>query len=443
MNGRKSFSVISAALALALLIPMLGGCGIQKAPGETAAPVSAEGAAGTAAPAETPEAVSGAEAAAASESGRRDGERFDAVILLEGMEETVRYEHVRNDALGFEMDFEYENLARRSDADRECFVSLRDLPGSPMNALEVTYRAENAETVAAAVREELSQKYELLEGTRELARAGSCLRIEASGRKGTGTMADLLQVVTILPASEGCLVVTEHFSAEAAEGFGRRFSYMLNTLAVIDRRVDSLSDEDALTAVRNYCTLSNPDLAEIVNAGEYPVYWELSSSTDAQAVVLFRSYTGAQIRYYMDRVTGNTRVTEFVPGVSSGETQTDESFNARNYLLSIPGTWQTASMANEADGTVQPAYHVLFTPSDILYGHIKDGAFVFNHADPVMSFERTPAGGFMVRALSSNGVQYSFRTSESDADVLEYYETWEEAAFPDRYRGGASLVKGN
>ena len=55
-------------------------------------------------------------------------------------------------------------------------------------------------------------------------------------------------------------------------------------------------------------------------------------------------------------------------GQSRHATPTGESFNARNYLPSIPGTWQTASVAIEADGTMQPEYHVLFTPAGILYG---------------------------------------------------------------------------
>ena len=125
----------------------------------------------------------------------------------------------------------------------------------------------------------------------------------------------------------------------------------------------------------------------------------------------------------------------------SEETPTDERFNARDYLLSIPGTWQTASMAYEADGTMQPEYYVQFTHAGILYGHWKDGEFVFDHSDRIICFERTAAGGFKVQALSSGGVQYTYRSSESVADVLEYYETWEEAAFPDRYRGGASLSR--
>ena len=167
------------------------------------------------------------------EPGRADGERFETVIRIEGMDETVRYEHIRNEALGFEMDYDYERFERRSEADRERFLSIYEDPNDPWNYLEVTRRGEDAETVAAAIRAELSQTYELLTGTRELDRAGEVLWLEASVVKGTNLMADRLQTVYIIPAGDGCLVVTEHCSIESAEGFGRRFSYLVNTLAVL------------------------------------------------------------------------------------------------------------------------------------------------------------------------------------------------------------------
>ena len=88
-----------------------------------------------------------------------------------------------------------------------------------------------------------------------------------------------------------------------------------------------------------------------------------------------------------------------------------------------------------------PEYDVRFTASDIQYGHVKDGAFVLDHSDQIMHAERTAAGGFKVQAVSSDGVPYTYQTCESDADILEYYETWEEDAFPDMYRGGASLSR--
>lgn len=172
---------------------------------------------------------------AGTEAGRQDGERYEAVIIMEGMEETVQYEHVRNDTIGFEMDYEYERFERRSEADRERFISIYDWPEAPENYLELTYSAEDADTVAASVRAELSQDYDLLENTRELAGVGSCLYIEASNAKDNGGTPDQLQSVYIIPTGNGCLVAAAHYSFEAAEGFGRRFSYMLNTLTVLDR----------------------------------------------------------------------------------------------------------------------------------------------------------------------------------------------------------------
>lgn len=96
--------------------------------------------------------------------------------------------------------------------------------------------------------------------------------------------------------------------------------------------VENLSDEKALLAIENYCCTNNPSLKEIVNAKEYPVYWEVTSSDENEIVVLFRSYTGALIRYYIDRTTGDTYITEYVPGITIEEQRTDESFNVREYF---------------------------------------------------------------------------------------------------------------
>lgn len=96
--------------------------------------------------------------------------------------------------------------------------------------------------------------------------------------------------------------------------------------------IENLSDEQVLLAVKNYCYTINPDLEDIVNAGEYPVYWEISSGDEQEIVVLFRSYTGAQIRYYVNRTTGDTYITEYVPGITTEEERTDENFNVKDYL---------------------------------------------------------------------------------------------------------------
>ncbi len=269
-----------------------------------------------------------------AEPERRDGERFEAVIILEGMEETVQYEHVRNDALGFEMDYDYELFTRRSEADRECFVSVWDDADNPENYLEVTRSSQDAETVAASVSEMLSAEYEISRyDLFPLDRSGSCIRIDASEVKGGGYMPDHLQAVYIVSAADGCRVAAAHYAIESAEGFAKRFHYMMETFAVIAGQGGGrLTDEQALAAIRKYCTTLNPELESYANAGQYPVYWEISSSGEREIVVLFRSYTGSISRYYIDPVSGDAYVTEQVPGVTEGEQRTEETLNAWDYL---------------------------------------------------------------------------------------------------------------
>lgn len=94
---------------------------------------------------------------------------------------------------------------------------------------------------------------------------------------------------------------------------------------------DALTDEQALEAVKNYCFSKNPDLKNKVDSGEYNIYWDVTASNADKIVVLFRSYTSAQICYYIDPISGETYVTELVPGIIDEEQRTEESFNIRDY----------------------------------------------------------------------------------------------------------------
>ena len=116
----------------------------------------------------------------------------------------------------------------------------------------------------------------------------------------------------------------------------------------------------------------------------------------------------------------------------------DESSD-KNEAVILPGIWQTASMGYDVDGTVQPEYYVEFTRSDILYGHMKDGKFLVDHSDAIRYLEESASGIIKVQAEADNGVRYTYQTSESDEDILEYYETWDEDEFSEKYSGGASL----
>ena len=323
---------------LAALVLSLAGCGKAR-PAETAAPAPAPQATAEAqptaepAPAETAAPQPAETPAPAPAPTRRDGERFEAVIMLEGMEETVNYEHVRREDLGFEMDYDYEMFVRQSGADCERFVSVWDgNPADPVDYFEVRYDAGNAEQVADALNAALSDEYDTTVDTRKMDNGVQANRIEASVIKGTNQMADQIEVWYIVPAADGCRIVKAHYWTADSEGYARRIAYMIYTLAAFDRSgSEELTDDQAIAAIARYCAALNPDLEEIVNAGDYPAYWEIESSDAREVVVLFRSYTGAQVRYYIDRTTGDTRVTEFVPGITPDEMPSEESLNAWDY----------------------------------------------------------------------------------------------------------------
>ena len=167
---------------------------------------------------------------------RQDGERFEAVIVMEGMEETVNYEHIRNEALGFEMDYDYESFSRSSEADRERFVLVWDDPANPEYYLELSYSPESAENAAGAISEALSAEYELYrDDSFMLEHAGRCIYITTASVKGGDYSPEHLQTVYVIPAGDGCIVATEHCSIESAEGVGRRFAYMMHTLSLIEK----------------------------------------------------------------------------------------------------------------------------------------------------------------------------------------------------------------
>lgn len=163
-------------------------------------------------------------------SAMKDGERFNSVIILEGMEETVHYEHIINESIGLEMDYDYESFIRKSEADKEFFISIYDDEGKPENYLEVTRSSDDAETTADIIGKDLSEEYDILRTEMTLDNGKNCIKISGSEAKGGGGTTDYLQSVYIIPASDGCIVATAHMFFEASEGFGRRFAYMVNTI---------------------------------------------------------------------------------------------------------------------------------------------------------------------------------------------------------------------
>ncbi|MCR5774119.1 MAG: hypothetical protein K6G42_03445 [Lachnospiraceae bacterium] len=92
-----------------------------------------------------------------------------------------------------------------------------------------------------------------------------------------------------------------------------------------------ITDDQAVLAIKDHCHSVNPTLQGIEDEG-YQVSWSIESSDENEIVVLFRSYTGAEVRYHIDPVSGETYVTEFVQGITPEEERSEESLNVWDYI---------------------------------------------------------------------------------------------------------------
>ena len=84
-----------------------------------------------------------------------------------------------------------------------------------------------------------------------------------------------------------------------------------------DESQNKLSAEKAYEGVNNYCheqydwsvAEENPDV----------MYVEMGEETDSEYQVVFRSYTGSFIYFYVDKSNGTTRLVDYVPTLNVEE----------------------------------------------------------------------------------------------------------------------------
>ncbi|MCR5487120.1 MAG: sodium ion-translocating decarboxylase subunit beta [Lachnospiraceae bacterium] len=142
------------------------------------------------------------------------------------------------------------------------------------------------------------------------------------------------------------------------------------------------------------------------------------------------------------------RGSEAVPAETETETggseaepaETESETDGSEERPVIKGTWVTASMGYEYYGTTQPEYYVQFTESEIHYLHQKDDELILDHSDPIVRIEEIGDGRYKIQAQRENGGQYTYQTAESDDHMLNYYWTWAEKEFSEKYSAGASLT---
>ena len=83
--------------------------------------------------------------------------------------------------------------------------------------------------------------------------------------------------------------------------------------AQVQDTLKTITEEMAYEGVNNYCH-STYDWS-IAKDNPEIMYVQMGEETDSAYQVVFRSYTGAQVRFYVDKASGKTRLVEHVPAL--------------------------------------------------------------------------------------------------------------------------------
>lgn len=91
---------------------------------------------------------------------------------------------------------------------------------------------------------------------------------------------------------------------------------MLTGLAACNTNTakSEITAEMAFEGVSNYCH-SEYDWSVAENDASI-MYVEMGEETDSTYQVVFRSYTGAMVNFYVDKASGTTRMEEYVPALN-------------------------------------------------------------------------------------------------------------------------------
>mgnify|MGYP007101927836 CR=1 FL=1 len=106
----------------------------------------------------------------------------------------------------------------------------------------------------------------------------------------------------------------------------------IDTEEMTEKNTKNILDENEVyNAVVNYCCSKNTDLSDMID-DDYAIYWTIEEQDKNTYIVTYRSYTGAITYYHVDKYTGETTSTEFVPGITDGEQEGTDHFNVIDYL---------------------------------------------------------------------------------------------------------------
>ena len=114
-----------------------------------------------------------------------------------------------------------------------------------------------------------------------------------------------------------------------------------------------LTEEEAMTGFTNYLYFKIKNLQKILDEDKIPCTWGVASSDKNEIMIMFKSNTGALLRYHINRKTGKTYVTQYAVETNS-YFRTRETLNVREYINKKPTPTPYVIKPSNATPTPKP-----------------------------------------------------------------------------------------
>ena len=127
-------------------------------------------------------------------------------------------------------------------------------------------------------------------------------------------IASILMVVLFCTSCRNSKDMTPSAQTENLDSLQNGLSYSSDSIVV---KKDGITAEMAYKGVNNYCHKEYD--WSIAKENPSIMYVQMGEETEAEFKVVFRSYTGAFVYFFVDKTTGKTRMVEHVPSLNIEE----------------------------------------------------------------------------------------------------------------------------
>lgn len=184
--------------------------------------------------------------------------------------------------------------------------------------------------------------------------------------------------------------------------------------------VKPLTDEEAMTGFTNYLYFKIKNLQTILDEDKLPCTWGIASSNKDEIMIMFKSHTGALLRYHVNRNTGKTYVTQYAVQTNSYY-RTKETLNVREYIDKKPTpTPYAIKPSNSKAATAAPKPKVKV--SNAVSKTVSISGHKYSYKIPKVSItgKNTNAANKKIKSQLS---KYSYKGSNAREIVYSYHVT--------------------